>query len=357
MACVLLFFAVRGETDLRKFFPTIGKIPPMNPAIQDHLSRLPVLRYFPFESGKYDVSTPGLFHLQVETETPEKRLFQIDQSYPLYLQNKAHCRQENINKYYLEQDLDTACQRLVNQTIVDHLCRAYPQWFQFEQQSLNCSLSGDQLKLSAKFELQEHPLYLNLFDALASQLQEDLAIWQLQGDRDSLVALHVCAPNFWAPAEKIGKTFAEVHQHVPGMAAQRGNYLPMLKGLIQKPAFCRFIWDLNTSSRLNHHPLAPVDILPENWPLPPFSLAAPELYVRVERQLLCGLPACQAVLFAIRTYLYPVQALDLAGLQGLASALQSMPPALLEYKNLADSREAIQSWLKQLIAQKRATFA
>jgi len=324
----------------------------MNTTLLESLNSLPVLRYFPFESGKYDVSTPGLFHLQVETETPEKRLFQIDQSYPLYLQNKALCRQENINKYYLEQDLDPACQRVVNQTIVDHLCRAYPQWFQFEQQSLNCSLSGDQLKLSAKFELQAHPLYLNLFDALASQLQEDLAIWQLQGDQDWLAALHVCAPNFWAPAEKIGKTFAEVHQSVPGMAAQRGNYLPMLKGLIQKPAFYRFIWDLKTSPRLNHHPLAPADILPEKWPLPPFSLAAPELYVRVERQLLYGLPACQSVLFAIRTYLYKVEDLDLAGLTGLKQALGTMRPELIAYKNLDKSRGDIQSWLQALIAQK-----
>jgi hypothetical protein len=324
----------------------------MNPANQAHLSLLPVLRYFPFESGKYEVSGPGLFHLQVATETAEKRLLQIDPRYPLYLQNKQQCRQENINKYYLEQDLNPACQRLVNQTIVDHLCRAYPQWFQFEQQTLYCLLSGDQLKLTAKFELQEHPLFLNLFDALASQLQEDLAIWQLQGDQDCLAALHVCAPNHWAPAEKIGKTFAEVHQSVPGMEAQRGNYLPMLKGLIQKPAFCRFIWDLKTSSRLNHHPLPPPDILPENWQFPPFSLADPELYVRVERQVLYGLPACHAVLFAIRTYLYKVEDLDLPGLTGLKQALETMRPELIAYKNLEKSRGDIQSWLQALIAQK-----
>ena len=326
-------------------------MPPMNIPHTESLNALPVLRYFPFESGKYDVSTPGLIHLQVETETPERRLFQIDQNHPIYLNNKQQCRQENINKYYLEQDLNPACQRLVNQTIVDHLCRAYPQWFQFEHPILNCLLSGDQLKLSAKFELQAHSKYLNLFDALASQLQEDLAIWQLQENQDWLAALHVCAPNHWAPAEKIGKTFAEVHQSVPGMEAQRGNYLPMLKGLIQKPAFCRFIWDLKTSSRLNHHPLAPADILPENWQLPPFSLVAPELYVRVERQVLYGLPACQAVLFAIRTYLYPVQALDLAGLQGLARALNTMPHDLLHYKGLEKSRGDMLSWLAELSAR------
>jgi len=326
----------------------------MNSAHTHHFNLPPVLCYFPFESGKYDVSTPGLFHLQVETETPEKRLFQIDQSFPHYLQNKVRCRQENINKYFLEQDLDPACQRLVNQTIVDHLCRAYPQWFQFEHQTLNCLLSGDQLNLSANFELLAHPTYINLLDALASQLQEDLAIWQLQGNHDWLAALHVCAPNHWAPEEKIGNTFAEVHQGVPGMEAQRGNYLLMLKGLIQKPAFYRFIWDLKTSPRLNHHPHPPADILPENWQFPPFSLAAPELYVRVERQVLYGLPTCNAVLFAIRTYLYKVEDLAITGLAGLNQALASMAPELIAYKNLENSRADIQCWLQTLIAQKQA---
>ncbi|MGE3726482.1 MAG: DUF3445 domain-containing protein [Candidatus Sericytochromatia bacterium] len=326
----------------------------MNPSQLEHLSQLPVLRYFPFESGKYDVSTPGLSHLLVDSVDREKRLLQIDQSFPHYLQNKVRCRQEHINKYFLEQALDPACQRLVNQTIVDHLCRAYPQWFQFEHQTLNCLLSGDQLKLSSKFELQAHPKYLNGLDALASQIQEDLAVWQLQGEQDWLAALHVCAPNHWAPEEKIGKTFAEVHKDVPGMEAQRGNYLAMLKGLIQKPAFCRFIWDLKTSPRLNHHPHHPADILPENWQFPPFSLAAPELYVRVERQLLYGLPACNAVLFAIRTYLYKVEDLAITGLAGLNQALETMAPELIAYKNLENSWADIQCWLQILIAQKQA---
>jgi hypothetical protein len=92
--------------------------------------------------------------------------------------------------------------------------------------------------------------------------------------------------------------------------------------------------------------------LPENWQFPPFSLAAPELYVRVERQVLYGLPACQAVLFAIRTYLYKVEDLDLPGLTGLKQALETMRPELIAYKNLEKSRGDIQSWLAELSARK-----
>lgn len=321
-----------------------------------------VLHYAPFASGKYDVSSPGLHYLQVEAAlqadaAPEKRLFQIDRDYPLYLHNKQHCRQENLGKYYLEQDFSPASQRAVNQTILEHLCKAYPQWFRWEQRVLHCLLSGDQLSISHDLELQAHPSYLSLFDALASQLQEDLAVWQLQGDQDWLAALHVCAPNFWAPSEKIGKTFAEVHQAVPGMEAQRANYLPMLKGLIQKPAFYRFIWDFKTRSRLNHHPIAPPEISAEAWLLPAFSAARPELYVRVERQVLYGLPACNAVLFAIRTYLYKIETLALTDLQGLEQALATLAKPLLKYKNLEKSQAAIQHWLAEVIAHKRANGA
>lgn len=317
-------------------------------------SAAPQCLYLPFVSGQYDVSTLGLSYLQVNTAQPENRLIQIDQHYRAYRRNKERCRQENLGKYYLTHNLNPDTQRQVNQTLLQHLCQAYPQWFQFENGCLFCHLSGERLRISPERALLPHPMYLDLFDALAAQIQEDLAIWQLQGDSDYLAALHVCAPNAWAPAEKIGKNFDAVHQPVPGMEAQRSNYFNMFKGLIQKQAYLRFIWDLKTCDRLNLHPEAPAVSQTESWAIPPFDPDAPELYVRVERQLLYGLPTCQALLFVIRTYLYPVKSLPLQGLQGIQKALQTMSPALLIYKHLAESKEGIHTWLSALIAHKSA---
>ncbi|MEZ0370568.1 MAG: heme-dependent oxidative N-demethylase subunit alpha family protein [Candidatus Sericytochromatia bacterium] len=300
-----------------------------------------VLRYTPFDTGRYEIS-PGLSHFRVAAGDPQRRLLQLDREFPLYYANKQHCRSEQLQHHVLEADLKPETRRIVNRTLIEQLCGSYPDYFWLEAPGhLHCRLSGELLCFTADFELQEHPVYLNLWDALAAQVQEDLAIWQLEGERDWLAALHVCAPNGWAPAEKIGQSFDSVHTPVPGMERQRATYLPLLKGLIQKPAFCRFIWDLRTCAALNHHP--------ETANLPPFKPEQPELWVRLERQVLYGLPACDAVLFTIRTYRYPVQELSAISLAGLDQALAGMSPELADYKRL--DREALRAWLQRLLRE------
>lgn len=309
----------------------------------------PPIRYTPFDAGKYDMS-PGLSHLRIAPEDPLRRLIQLDREYPAYRANKQACRAEKLSRYSLEHALPAATRQRVNQLLIEQLCASYPAWFQRAgPQQLACRLSGDLLSWGQ--DGFHHPGYTSLFDALAAQMQEDLAIWQLDGERDWLAALHVCAPNGWAPGEKIGQSFAQVHLPVPGMERQRANYLPMLAGLIRKPAFCRFIWDLRTDPELNHQPEHRAELDPEGVDSPPFSLAAPVLWVRLERQLLYGLPDCNAVLFMIRTYRYPVESLTSASLAGLDRALAQMSPKLLAYKRL-EAAPLIRSWLQSLIASR-----
>ncbi len=299
------------------------------------------LRYTPFDSGKYEMS-PGLKHFQVNPSDPDKRLIQLDSEYPIYRTNLAACRANHFLRYYLEQDLPAATQQRVNQILIDQLCLSYPALFhQPAPGQLDCQINNEILSWNADKPWQ-HPVYTSLFDALASQIQEDLAIWQLDGQRDWLAALHVCAPNGWAPDEKIGLSFDQVHAPVPEMERQRANYLPLLAGLIRKPAFCRFIWDLRSDNTLNHHPAAA--------DAEAFSLTAPALWVRLERQVLYGLPDCQAVLFTIRTYHYPVESLSTTSLAGIEKAVSGMSSDVLAYKRLGAPGEVSQ-WLKKLIAR------
>lgn len=315
-------------------------MPPARPEIQNQQScQDPVLQYTPFDAGHYDMS-PGLSFLQIEPTDPQLRLLQLDCEYALYRANKQACRQQNQARYVLEQNLPEATRQAVCQILIEQLCRSYPAFFQLEQPGrLLCRLSGVTLDFSQDYILAPHPLYDSLWDALADQIQEDLAVWQWHGDHDSLAALHVCAPNGWDPAEKIGKSFDRVHAPVPEMERQRSQYRPLLKGLIQKPAFCRFIWDLRSTDCLNLHPQA--------MALPDFDPEHPRLWVRLERQVLYGLPACEAVLFCIRTYRYPVSRLSAASLAGLDQALAGMSEAVLTYKHLDKSYPAIRAWLQK----------
>lgn len=308
----------------------------------------PPIRYTPFDAGTYAMS-PGLSHLRVEPDDPLRRLIQLDREYPAYRANKQACRAEQLSRYYLEQALPAPTRQRANRLLIEQLCASYPSLFWREDpHRLVCRLSGERLSWGPDFDFS-HPVYASLFDALAAQMQEDLAIWQLDGDRDWLAALHVCAPNDWAPAEKIGQSFDQVHVPVPDMERQRAHYLPLLAGLIRKPAFCRFIWDLRTDSELNHQPEHLAERHPAGADPPPFSPAAPALWVRLERQLLYGLPDCKAVLFMIRTYRYPVESLNSTSLAGLDKALATMSPKLLAYKRL-EQAPLIRAWLQDLIA-------
>lgn len=305
---------------------------------------LPVLRYAPFETGKYDMS-PGLSHFQLNPHHPRQRLIQLDRQYPHYRANKLHIQAEAPAAHGGTAMFLPETQRQVNQALITQLCVAYPDYFHCASGRLTCALSGDVLDFSAHYELLPHPRYATLFEALAAQIQEDVAVWQLQGERDWLAALQVCAPNGWAPAEKLGLSFDQVHAPVPGMERQRAHVLPLLKGLIQKPSFVRFIWDLRTCPALNHHPAVAS--------LPPFQPENPTLYARVERQILYGLPGCDAVLFMIRTYIYPVDTLSRSDWQGLDQALATMSPEVLAYKRLNTEVGAIRTWLQHLLNSER----
>lgn len=297
-----------------------------------------MLAYAPFRTGKYDTS-PGLSHFTVTPGDPARRLLQIDRDWPRYRANKQACLLAAPEAYRQEQDLPPATRNAACECLIQQLCASYGDFFVLEAPGrLHCRLSGETLIFAADGRLLAPAGYTDLWDALAGQIQEDLAIWQLAAERDWLAALHVCAPNGWNPAEKIGLNFDRVHAEVPGMAGQRARYLPLLQGLIRKPAFERFVWDLRADDALDHHP--------RHGPRPAFDPGQPQLWVRLERQVLYGLPAVNAVLFTIRSYRYAVAELDSASLQGLAAALAGMSPELLAYKRLTQ-REALRAWLQE----------
>jgi hypothetical protein len=237
----------------------------------------------------------------------------------------------------------------VNAFILNTLMRDYPDHYQIHEAgdctTLQCYLNGENIQFSSDYTLIHSQKYLSFFDALCSQLPEDVAIWQVQDNTDWLTALHICAPNYWAPGEKIGKNFSGFHTPVPGLEELRQRYFPMLQSILAKDSFVRFGWGLTTDCRLNHHPQPPPGKDPAIWQGRKFDPDHPELYVRTERQVLTGLADVNAVLFTIRTYFTDVTTLSVSELFALENAILSMSPAALVYKGLDESRDGILGWL------------
>ncbi len=305
--------------------------------------------YLPFLDGKYSVA-PALQPLAKVETAYDKLIFQVDDKYQDYIENKVHCRREDISKYYGERNLPALTAAAVNKFIVLQLVTEHNGRFTYtELNGLHklCNAATQNILLwHDDWIAIKNEQYTSLFDGLASQVQEDVAICQLAGDKDWLAALHICSPNHWSAADKLGKPFNAVHAIVPGMEKTMAHYFKMLLTAVHKGPFTRFAWGISTDNRLNHHPVAPSGVDARKWQGRQIEKGC-ELFVRVERQTLTGLPASNAFLFTIRTYFYPVPVLALDQKKSLVTAVESMSDQALLYKGLSGKVDLFRSLVLQ----------
>jgi dimethylamine monooxygenase subunit A len=313
------------------------------------------MKYLPFLDGKYSTA-PALNVMAKAGDSIDQFVFHVDEQYDVYINNKLDCRKEDILKYYLQAELYDATIADVNRLIAKQLATEYPADFTLADERgvtgvekgvivLRNGKTGESLRWRDDWIQIEHPLYLSLFDALCSQVQEDVAICQLDGVRDWLAAIHLSSPNYWAAAEKIGRPFSAVHGAVPGMEKLNQQYFKMLVTAVQKGPFFRFAWGLTTDTRLNHHPVPPPGVDPVYWQGRKIEADESKIYLRVERQTITGIPSRNAFLFTIRTFFYDIDELAPGEKMALYSAVEGMSVASLEYKGLTDKTEILRKRL------------
>ena len=318
--------------------------------------------YFPLENGLYEVK-PGLFKFPHNFGYPEQdgKVFQLDREFSRYRQEKMASRQENLSKYYCHHQFEEDDSSLINRFIINQLISEYPNVFQCRQDRhefrLECKLTQETLYFDKNYQLIKvisdttiSQDYIDGFDALACQIQEDLSVIKLNSTGvDQSIALHLCLPNHWAAEHKIGKAFIAVHEPIPHMKKMNQTVSQLMDAIINKGPFVRFAWGLATDNRLNHHPVPAVNVDPEQWQGRAFNPTIPELYLRVERQTLHGFSQHRLALFTIRTYIYDVKWIKHhlpEQIPLLSNAIKSMSSDSLDYKGLHDHAPAILSWLK-----------
>ena len=310
--------------------------------------------YYPFACGQYD-ERPKLFQLgkQFGNGDRDGKILQFDTQFDAYRQQKLRARSLDYEKYVREllpqNSLDTWA---ISRTLAQIACEEYPEYFRKQSSeqgwNLECFLTGETLRFDENGEYIDFVsgnknaahVYRSGLDALASQLHEDICVVKKEDSSDRLIAVHLCFPNRWSPADKIGKTFTEIHQPVARFAEANPNAANLVKAVLGKKPYVRFAWGLSNDHILDHNP-------EEAMPFR-FNNDEADLYVRVERQVLLGLPENNLLLFFIRTYYEDCRQLcrqsDIR--EGMANALVSMNPELLSYKGLLEPRDRIVSWLR-----------
>lgn len=312
--------------------------------------------YFPFASGRYDVS-PGLsrFGKDFGNGAADQHVFQIDCDFAKYRQTKLASRGECFERYVCQANLSDDVRAAALTFIVDRLRREHPEHFAGDHQTLSCSLTNETLWLGPNMNLhransQIQPAYRDALDALAGQIQEDIAIISTDTtEAHWLSYLHLCFPNHWAAGEKIGRSFAEVHAPVAGIEPINRRADAHVKTMLAaEEGLVRFAWGLGTDDMLNHHP--------HSHPQRDTATAArtydaynPRAFVRVERQTIWGLPSVRAALFTIRTSFVDGAVLKRSNppmRDALIAAIESMPLASIQYKGLSSWRESLLNWLR-----------
>ncbi len=205
---------------------------------------------------------------------------------------------------------------------------------------------------------------------------EDFAV--LDSATATLPWLAVALPSMWAPEQKIGRHFAEVHAPVADNRLIVGAAGPLVKLVTGDARWERFVWTLTAHPRLHAHPQR-VDAArwaalagPDGAPAGAARTAdrsadviadpiahhiAAHTWWRTERQTFIPVPggahgAAQAV-FTILVNSTPLaRAFDTAGQAGrVHDALASMSPAVLAYRGLANVQAPLLRWLARRAAE------
>ena len=178
---------------------------------------------------------------------------------------------------------------------------------------------------------------------LSLAFAEDFAV--IDGATARIPWLAVCLPSHWAPEEKIGRHFGEVHAPVADnrLLLDAGAQLASL--VTGNDRWERFVWTITRQTRLHTHPQR---CDPTPWPVHGSAEAlAAQAQFRTERQTFIPLPAHRLAVFTILVGLEPLAvAVRTAGqARQLHDALASMSAAVLAYRGLTDARDRLLQWL------------
>ncbi|MBC7396607.1 MAG: DUF3445 domain-containing protein [Bdellovibrionales bacterium] len=324
--------------------------------------------YFPYLKGRYEVA-PGLLSLEKDFGNGawDQKLFQVGPDFETFRAQKLQNRRnEALSKYVcFSPSADFLAVGQIVEFMAQQLVREYPLEFKFQSGAegfqFENTRTGEILQFHAKNDsvlvLRGEVQYENAWHAIGTQVPEDLAIWKLNADgSEEIEALHLNAPNHWAAEDKVGKSFAAVHQPVAHIEKIVPWAVQILEGIIEKGPYVRFAWGVGTDSRLNHHPKPSAGIPESLWAGRLFDEANPSLFIRVERQVLWGFPGLNRALFTIRTYFQNVEELACThplALRGLIDAIDSMTPQSLHYKGLSQNKDRVKHWLNSLLSEKK----
>ena len=187
------------------------------------------------------------------------------------------------------------------------------------------------------------PAELRLAALLSLAFAEDFAVIDATSGRIPWLA--VCLPSYWAPEDKVGRHFAEVHAPVADNALLIGAAAHLVRLVTGTERWERFVWTITRSGKLHQHPKHDVAA---HWhaDLDAHGLAA-QAFFRTEHQTFIPMPTQRQAIFTIHVETHALtDALAApADARLVHDALASMSAPVLAYRGLTNARERLLQWL------------
>ncbi len=249
-------------------------------------------------------------------------------------------------------------------TLYQHAVQEQPQAWAFDGSRVQALQLGTAVQADGSVEQIATGL-LGVGDEVARCLQNLPATWRqaglaclafaedfaiIDGRSGTIPWLAVALPSHWAPEDKLGRHFTDVH----GPVADNTTLLKATEGLIKLATgtdrWERFVWTISDHPRLHAHPARSGG---RRW----HHTRADQAWWRTEHQTFIPVAAsalnagaatgaAQAV-FTIHVDVQPLaDAVNTPARSALLhAALASMSPAVLDYRGLSAVREPLLAWL------------
>ncbi len=244
------------------------------------------------------------------------------------------------------------------EAVLSRVSRDHPQDFVWDGRTLTClrhavSVCGSQVQAlgtspyglgdEVRRCVQALPAPWRLAGLLSLCIEEDLAVVQSSDSRLRWMA--VALPSRWAPEDKIGKTFAQVHAPVADAQFLQQQGLALMKLVCGSHALARTVWSISPDPWLHAHPSR---MSAEGWRVDGPSPIPDRAWLRVEDQSFLPLTTWGQAVFAIRVQVKPLQEAVASELlaQQLHDSIASMSQEVLHYKGLHSVREPLLRWLR-----------
>lgn len=291
--------------------------------------------HLPFEAGPYRMAM-GLLACDPD------EMIMIDTLYPQEMALRRGLLVDQRSEVLAAlPEAEDACSELL-ETLADLLPRRYPAWFVRDGGQLDNRLTGESWDLGATG--------LAALELAGRLVQEDLCILQMREAGPILTAGVLCFPSGWRLVEKLGLPLGEVHGPVPIYPDRLARPVDRLIATLKSGRMVeRVNWTVLDAPDLfrpggHFRRKRNENVTAEN--------AGETLFLRVERQTLRRLPRSEAVVFGIRTYIYPLAmiAADPAVAARLASAVRGLPAELARYKSVGVFVEPLLAFLDARVA-------